>query len=359
MGAVQARPDRMLSDRQRRTAGGAVAADDEAISGKWDMSTTTITAPGVYLDMPKEAYHGKPTPTFALSAGFIKTMQDGDQGPAAAWYDSAMRPDYKWAHSENFDIGEAAHILFLEEPRFEASISVVDADSWRGKDAKAARQRAYDRGLVPLLPQHLEKVLAMRRAFHNAIPGLPFSTAPDFAARGLSGGNPEASIFAFDEEFGIWMKARPDYIRQGAQIDTLVDYKTMSLGALDIRRYAQNMGWKQRSAWYTEVYRKATGRDCEYYYLGQVKEEPYFCKCYQMSDRATTWGHRLNQVAKRDFAEYMSSGRWPSNVDHAEVIDLTDWDERMLQDREAEGYFKGRPPLDRKLSKIVQDAYAP
>lgn len=302
----------------------------------------TITKPGTIINFPAETYHDCPTPEFPLSAGFIDNMQGPNGSPAVAWFKSNLNPRFVPENSQTFDIGSAAHLILLEEHLWKDRVVFVDAEDYRTNAAKASRDAAYAAKKIPLLPKHADQVLDMRAAFHNALPGLPFATAPDFAARGLSGGQAEVSVFARDEEFGIWMKCRPDYVRRGDARDTLVDYKTMALGGQDIKRYAENMGWKQRAAWYSECWQRATGRECDYWYIGQDKEAPHFVRCYRMSDRAIEWGHRLNKVQKRVFAECMKSGVWPSNVGSVETIELSEWDERRLQDREEEGYFMGR-----------------
>jgi PDDEXK-like uncharacterized protein DUF3799 len=321
------------------------------------MTTLTVTEPGIYLDMPAEAYHGTPTPTFALSAGFAMTMED--ESPAAAWYGSPLNPGFVAETKRVFDIGSAAHLILLEGDRWQGRVELIDAEDFRTKAAQEARDRAYRLGMLPLLPKDVALVTNMRGAFHNALPGLPFATAPDYAARGLAGGDAEVSVFARDEAHSIWLKCRPDYVRGGDKVDTLVDYKTMALGGMDLDRYAAKQGWHRRAAWYTDVYRRATGRDAEYIFLGQSKDPPHFVTCAKMDARALEWGQRLNERAKRQFAECMASGRWPSNVGAPVVLSLPHWEDVRLQDLEAGGHFKGRAPLDQVAAKAVQEGYAP
>ena len=308
--------------------------------------TARITSPGVYLDLPAEIYHGTPTPEFPASCGFITQMEGTDGSPAKAWYESALNPSFIPKNSKAFDIGTAAHLILLENDRWQSACSFIDADDYRTKLAQEARDRAYKNGQTPLLPKDVALIMNMRDAFYNRLPGLPFATAPDFAGRVLGACDAEISVFARDETVGkngIWTKCRPDGRYIGDESDVLVDYKTMATGGLELDRYAiTKMGWHRRAAWYIDTYKAATGRDSEYWFLGQSKDAPHFCKGIKVDEESIQWGRRLNQVSKRNFAKCLDTGRWPSGVEKPITVKIPDFELVKLKNMEDDGYFKGQ-----------------
>jgi len=308
-----------------------------------------ITAPGVY-EMPADDYHGLCTPTPAISASFISTLDRGS--PARAWYDSPLNPGFEPPEKKAFDIGQAAHLLFLEADTFAAKTCLVEGFTKDGKpsagyasqDAKDQRDAARAAGRIPLLEGELATLEGMRRALRNEMEGLPFDTAPLFAKNGLEGGKPEQSYFWQDRETGVWCKSRPDYVRPFSKSqDVLSDYKTMA-PADDLSRYAFQMGWHTRSAWYIDGHRQVTGRDALYWFIAQEKAAPHFVTVAKMDERAIEWGQKVNRRAIRIFADCLSSGKWPTKHADTVTIEMPRWGEMGLQDREDAGDFRGRAP---------------
>lgn len=299
------------------------------------MTAPLITKPDVY-DMPSEAYHSDCTPTPALSAGFAWNMVKVGGCPAKAWWDSPLNPDFVPADSTAFDIGRAAHLLFLEPEQYDARVVVVRADDYRTNAAKAARDDARNAGKAPLLMHQAEAIAMMRRALRNGIDGLPFATAPGFADDAFKGGLSEASYFWRDEAFGIWCKCRPDK----AKALHVIDYKTSATAdPLALPRVAADMGWHVRAAHYLDGHKRLTGRDATYWYVVQEKEPPYLATVAKLDSDALEWGRMMLPAARAVFARCLKEGRWPSYSETAVVLKLPAWTERQLQDRHDAGEF--------------------
>ncbi|WP_188260688.1 PD-(D/E)XK nuclease-like domain-containing protein [Azospirillum tabaci] len=299
------------------------------------MTTSTITKPGVY-QLDAEVYHGNCTPTPALSAGFAWNMLKDGGCPAKAWFNSSLNPDYAPEDKKEFDIGKAAHLLFLEPDSFDVSVSVIDAADYRTKAAQNARDDARNAGRIPLLIHQAEMIAGMRRAMRNEIPDLPFSTAPKFADDAFSGGQAEQSYFWRDERFGIWCKCRPDYVKPGH----VVDYKTSTTAdPADLKRVAANMGWHVRAAHYLEGHKALTGENATYWYVVQEKDPPYLTTVGKVAGAALEWGRIMLPAARAVFAGCLRSNRWPSYSEDAVLVELPAWAERQLQDRHDAGEF--------------------
>lgn len=291
-----------------------------------------ITKPGVYRALPSAVYHSDCTPTPALSAGFAWTMIQ--RSPARAWFDSPLNPDFTPEESDRMDLGSAAHLLFLEPDRFDASVYRIDADDWRTKTARTERDRAREAGLVPLLKKDEQRICAMRKALRNELAGLPFATAPKFAARGLAGGDAEVSYFW--QAAGVWCKARPDYVPDSR---TLIDYKTTATISEDLGRYAHGMGWPLRAAHYLAGHKALTGEDATYWYVIQETKPPFFVAVASLDSVALDWGRIMLAKALEQFRECLASGRWPNGDGKPQTITLPSFIQYQLTDAKDAGAF--------------------
>lgn len=333
-----------------------------------------ITEPGIIPDLPSDTYHSLCTPQPALSAGTIWKIDQAS--PAHAWFDSPMNPAFEAEEKRAFDIGEAAHLMFLEPEKFEAAIFTVRGRTKDGKpsagyasqDAKDQRDDARQHGLIPLLEDEYQMLLDMRAALNNELRGLPFDTAPLFVKNGFGGGKPEQSYFWRDLVTGIWCKSRPDYAKPfSTERDILVDYKSMA-DVDDLNRYAHMMGWHSRAAWYIDGHTRLTGRAAEYWFIAQTKKAPYFVTVAKVDESALDWGRKINTRAARIFADCLQSGRWPTRYQSTVTITLPHWAECGLNDRQDAGDFRARPPArktdsekraDADLSRELAEMFAP
>lgn len=136
-------------------------------------------------------------------------------------------------HHDAFDMGSVVHALILGVGEYE----VLDFDSWRTKEARAARDAVRATGAAPIIPRDLAKAEAMRDSV----------LAHPVAARILQRGRPEVSLWATDPATGVLMRGRIDWLRDGSNIDV----KTSS-GRTDAEsftdtvmrfNYAIQIGW--------------------------------------------------------------------------------------------------------------------
>ena len=106
--------------------------------------------------MDEAVYHADPCPTPSLSASIAKKLISGS--PLHAWMAHPKNPmAEKWEPKNRMQIGKAVHAAVFGG----AGLSVIDADSYRTKAAKEARDEALEDGLIPILEKDLEAVEAM------------------------------------------------------------------------------------------------------------------------------------------------------------------------------------------------------
>ena len=123
-----------------------------------------ITVNGIYT-IPHDVYHQDPCPTPSLSSSVAKVLLR--QSPAhAAMQHPKLNNNYVNAESSRFDLGTIAHALLLEDDS--SRLITIEADDWRTKAAKEARDAARAEGKIPILTKqaaHLLKMVGTARDF--------------------------------------------------------------------------------------------------------------------------------------------------------------------------------------------------
>lgn len=260
--------------------------------------------PGIYPDIPDTEYHA--AKDILSSSGARRLITSTPR----KFYEemTTVRP-----YNPAFEIGHAAHTLMLTvgDP-----FEVVDADSWRTKDAKAARDAALQAGNTPLLAKEYAQVRAMADAIlDHPVTGELF-TRNDTTS--------EQSLYWKDEQTGVACRARPDLAVNDWSL--IVDYKTTV--SADPREFAKSIakyGYHQQQAWYCEAVETLTGIRPEFVFVCQEKTPPYEVSLIQLDADAVRIGGRLNEDARSIFAACMDSGVWPSYPTSVQVVGLPAW----------------------------------
>lgn len=275
--------------------------------------------PGIYPDIPDTEYHA--AKDILSSSGARRLITSTPR----KFYEemTTVRP-----YNPAFEIGHAAHTLMLTvgDP-----FEVVDADSWRTKDAKAARDAALQAGNTPLLAKEYAQVRAMADAIlDHPVTGELF-TRNDTTS--------EQSLYWKDEQTGVACRARPDLAVNDWSL--IVDYKTTV--SADPREFAKSIakyGYHQQQAWYCEAVEILTGIRPEFVFVCQEKTPPYEVSLIQLDADAVRIGGRLNEDARSIYAACMDSGVWPSYPTSVQVVGLPAWALRQAdQETEIEAPF--------------------
>lgn len=288
---------------------------------------TAVVEPGVYADLAAEVYHSQLTPTPSLSSSMARTLQN--ECPAMLWHGSYLNPDRVREDKAHFDIGHAVHLLYLEQEKFAGAVAVIEADDWRTKAAREARDDARAEGKIPLLEKNISEILAMRSTLlSHPIAGKAF------AGEGFS----ELSLVWKDSETGVWLKARPDW--SPANFDFLVDLKTSATAnPTDFARKAYGMGYHQQAAWYLDAAEAVLGTPpSQFWFVVQDKGAPFLCSVAAFDSEALAAGRELNRKAIRQFTECLEKDEWPGyrnenthDRDTAFMLALPGWAQREVE----------------------------
>lgn len=290
-----------------------------------------ITRPGIYA-MPAEAYHGCTEP-FALSSTGARTLMA--ECPYLFWWESPLNPAFQPKRKREFDIGTAAHLLVLEPEKFDDHVVNIEQPDFRTKEARTARDIAYDAGRTPLLQKDVDLVRGMRDAvMRHPVASLAFENAL-----------PEQSIFWIDEEFGVWRKTRPDALPK-LNNNYIVDLKTATTANPEaFAKSCWSLGYYQRAAYYLDAVEAVTGNRVERFcWIVVDKNPPHMVSVCWADFEMLKWGRIQNRKAVEIFARCLAANEWPGYVPKdgrsSHTIRLPYFATMDLQEREANGDFE-------------------
>jgi hypothetical protein len=258
---------------------------------------------GIYK-MPFAEYLADPCPVPSLSRSTIKSLVS--ECPRKAYHGHPrLNANYKQEEKTQFDIGSAAHDLFLGG---ENAVMVFDFPDWRKKEAQEAKAAARDMGKIPLLTHQFEEVNKMVAAGYVAI--------SQFEARGeklnlkISDGDSELTYIWQEKE--TWFRIRPDWINKEKTI--ILDYKTTAQSAdpEDYTGIISNTGLDIQDALYRRGVKAVDGTEPDFYFMVQETEEPYLCSFIELDAIFKEMGESKVKMGIRIWRECMKSGYWPA-----------------------------------------------
>jgi hypothetical protein len=182
-----------------------------------EIFTGTVDKPGLYPDVPEDKYHADPVPEGSLSHSGMKLLLPPN---CPADYDWARRHPYRPTRA--MELGTVVHGMILGTGQ---DVAVLDFENRRGNAYKEAETKALKAGQVPMLA----KDYAEAKAIADAV------KAHDTAGALFQDGDAEVSMFARDEEFGIWLRGRTDWLTFIDGQPVIVDLKTAADASDDAR----------------------------------------------------------------------------------------------------------------------------
>lgn len=231
----------------------------------------------------------------------------------------ASPAQYRWERehpaepTDAMEFGTAVHAHVLGTAA--KDVVWVDADSWRGRDAQAARSMARVEGQVPLLAKQRPVIEDMVEALY----------ARPLVGELLTGGRPEVSAYAVDEPTGVMRRARLDYLRE----DIVVEYKTTAdADPRAWRASAYRYGYPLQAAFYQDICRALGLGVRGMVFVVQAKTAPYQVACVELVPSAVNLGREDARAALDLYAECTASGSWPDyTTDTTDIVpvDVPDW----------------------------------
>jgi hypothetical protein len=283
----------------------------------------TATSPSGLRDIPALAYHADAVadvPT--LSKSILHTLIERSPAHAREQHPK-LNPDFQRVDEDKFDLGTAAHSLFLEG---EAGVHVVYADDWRTRAAKDERDLARAHGRIPMLAKHYADVEKMVTSVRSQLEA--FDVDPPL----FSDGAAERTI-VWDEN-GVLCRARLDWLRD----DLLAcdDLKTTRASASpeQWRRIAFNIGADVQAALYGRGIRAVTGHDPQFRFVVCETVSPFAVSVVELDEVAVAVGNAKVDRALEIWGDCLETGIWPAFARQVVNVTAPPWELRWLDNHE-------------------------
>lgn len=277
-------------------------------------SRLEVREPGVY-ELDHATYHADPVPGGSLSSSGARLLLPPSCPARYRW-----EADHPSPPSDAMERGTAAHTVLLGTG---PAVVEVDADSWRTKAAKQAREDITAAGGVALLPDDYAHVHAMAAAL-AVHPLARHLFNPDH-------GDPERSLFWVDGPSGVWRRARLDWLPhpQPGRRPLVVDYKTTATASpAALARTITSYGYHLQAAWYLDA-GAALGlwdESAVFLFVFQERTPPYLVTVAEVSAIDMRTGRQANRRAIDTYRACTESGRWPGySDDEPAAITLPPW----------------------------------
>ena len=164
--------------------------------------------------------------------------------------------------------------------------------------------------------------------------------AHPYAMAAFGEGKAQQSLYWQDPTFGIWCRARLDFLPAGHNI--IADYKTTrSAQPEHLQRAIWDYGYHCQAQWYLAgVETLELMESPRFRFVFQQKTPPYLVTCITPHDTALYWGEVQNRKARDLFARCLRDGEWPGYTDDIVTLDLPTWAHYRLQERTEQGQFQ-------------------
>lgn len=275
----------------------------------------TIQAPCAIRGMPIDVYHKHP----ALSESGLKTLLDCP----ARYYYKYLSGDYEPKEKPSFKIGKACHKYILEgEDAFykeywhnpyseytKPEILRILKEKFNYDAPKTTlvsdlmdillKSDGIERKPIHLNQNELNQVIGTARAIKNNK-----KAYNAFHQKGES----EISLFWIDEETGLMLKCRPDFLPTNHKL--VPDYKTCQsvnpeIFYGDFIKY----GYHIEAAMYMAGIKAVFNDDVEtFFFVAQEKEPPYITQVYVPDDAIVTYGDKAVRLGINKFIECQQKG---------------------------------------------------
>ena len=287
-----------------------------------------IVKPCAIRGMPIDDYHKHP----ALSESGLKTLLDC---PARYFY-KYISGEYEYKEKPSFKIGKACHKYILEgEDAFKA-------EYWHNPYSEYTKPEIlrilkdkynYDAPKTMLVTDLMDILLKNEgiepRPIHlnktelNQVIGTARAIKRDKKAYNAfhQKGESEISLFWIDEETGILLKCRPDFLPKDHKL--VPDYKTCqtvnpNVFYGDFIKY----GYHIEAAMYMQGIQAVFGDEVEtFFFVAQEKEPPYITQVFVPDTGIITYGEKAVRLGINKYIECQEKGFWGAYSE--DVIEMT------------------------------------
>lgn len=290
-----------------------------------------ITEPGIYV-MTEEQYRSDPcaTPSLNSSVGKCALPMGSGTGTARHMFQAHPKltpPDEDEKDTRKFDLGSVFHTLILGKG---AEIDVIEADSWRTKDAKLARAASIEVNRQPVLAEQMKRAEAMVAA------AKPQIALREELAAAMAKGRPErVVIWREDTPSGpILCRSQLDWIPDEG--NAFPDWKSTgaSAGPDDYGRTFFDIGAHFQDAFYRRGIRAVLDRPGRIVFPVIETSPPHCLMVHDTAPASLAMADRQVSYAIRLFGMCLHENIWPGYPIQTASQEAPPWIESKWTDRE-------------------------
>lgn len=279
-------------------------------------------------DIPADVYHADPCPEPSLSASMVKLLIQ--KTPQHAWTKHPrLNPRFERSEEDKFDIGNSAHSLMLGDVK---KFAVINFKDFRTDAAKAARDDARHKGLMPLTATNMARVIAMVGAGREQLDG-----SAEFAGV-FKNGKPEQTLIWSEDDGAekVWFRARLDWLPDDRS-GPYDDYKTSEVP--NPEQWSRSIMFSVRHDIQAAFYRRgirALGlcRQPKMRFVIQEPEEPFCLSGVEPSAEVLELADREIERAIRRWKWCRTNDSWPGYPAKFHRAEMPDYLETRRMERE-------------------------
>ncbi len=279
--------------------------------------TDKTLQPGMHVGVPMDVYINDPAPEPSLSTGTAKALVD--QSPAHARHrHPRLNPERDDDSNSATDIGNLTHDLILEGSL--ARMVVVQADDWRTKAAKEARDAARADGKCAILFKQVAKIEAMydaaMKAFALAKADIGFDLHEMLIERTM----------IWKHDVGVYCRSRPDMLTPDFRL--AIDYKSTATSGHPsaVAKLLLNNGYDLQGALFRDGVYAIEGKTPDVVFMVQEVEAPYLVSFVGMSPAFSAIADNKLKHAAKIWGDCLSSNTWPGYPNRVAWVEPPPWE---------------------------------
>ena len=216
-----------------------------------------------------------------------------------------------------FDLGTALHAFALPGESLDSvAVRMPEGLKKTTKEGKA------------FVAEHADKIIlnsADGYALDQMMLSLREHPVSSALVKGELPGKSEQSFFCKDDETGLELKCRPDFMLNDGSM--IIDLKTtLDASPKGFQRSMVNYRYYVQAAWYLDVVEKATGRRPDaFLFVAVEKNRPYNTAVYCADEQMIQVGREHARRDLEKIAKWESTGIYEGYSDRAEMISLPKW----------------------------------
>ena len=258
-------------------------------------------------------YHQDPGPVPSLSSTIARLLIAKTPAHAKAAH-PRLTPDAPRRDTDATDMGTAVHQLLLRDDR----VDVLDFDSYRTNDAKAARDLSRAAGRVPMLAHKWEEANAIAQAVRERIADLNLNPVP------FTEGTAE-HVIRWEEPGGVCCRAMLDWLRD--DLEFIDDLKTTSdASPRGFQRKVWSLRYDIQAAFYIRAVATPPFPTPRFRWVAVETEYPYLVTVHELDKHALANAHERVTQAIDLWRQCMDTDFWPGYTDAVCEVGAVPWE---------------------------------